>query len=58
LADCLLADQNEMAMRRLTPALSRASGAVATRAPAVTAVPKRYLNIHEYQSSALMAEVV
>jgi len=46
-----------MALRRLIPTVARVPTAFASRAPAVTSVQKRFLNIHEYQSSALMEEM-
>lgn len=45
-----------MALRRLTPLANRAQAAFVQQ-PTLAAVQKRYLNIHEYQSAALMAEM-
>lgn len=44
-----------MALRRFHPIVNRVSGFV--QQPQIATVQKRFLNIHEYQSSQLMAEM-
>ena len=46
-----------MALRRLIPTVAARAPSVVAARPAVSTVQKRHLNVHEYQSSALMEEM-